>query len=508
MPRLHAPEGHLKPLKLDKGLVLGFVDKGGFYVNPYYMARIYFPGHNTVYKSTGIVYEPGREDLKEEAIAKAFEFYYPMRDKYARGENLLYRRRISTVIDEYLEEGRRNYEVNETLKKNNQPPTIEIKNGKGYWSKNHWQQLKYKEKYLNPFWDTLKTKAIDGISFAELNTFLNWSIQEHPTWSPSTRNKYVSFIRAIWSYAYEKQYVKEIHKIDRAKTQIVKRRRRQLTDEEFIHMRDYTLDKYKEPGLGDYWKDAREQFHHWIMIMSWTGIRVPTGTVENTAIRWQDYEVIRKDGIERRFLHRPDEKNHSYYAFIHQQSYANWDALIRLHKMRGTYDPEGFVFVHTHNGEDKYDYTTEVYERELENGRIIRQERKVSLNARKGITGASGSINFSKGDRIKSFKHQWNSMLKGLQKLYPNEKYDMPVGTPQSKRLSPYALRGYSISKTIDANPDLPVELMARHVGTSPQQIEQIYYKEDQIRAYDRVTRRTADEIKPSEDYLEKLKSI
>ena len=46
---------------------------------------------------------------------------------------------------------------------------------------------------------------------------------------------------------------------------------------------------------------------------------------------------------------------------------------------------------------------------------------------------------------------------------------------------------------------------MARHVGSSPNQIEQIYYKEDQLRAYDRVTARSQNDVKPSEDYLEKL---
>ena len=136
---------------------------------------------------------------------------------------------------------------------------------------------------------------------------------------------------------------------------------------------------------------------------------------------------------------------------------------------------------------------------------MVTGNRRVSLNARNGVEGASGGVNFFKGDRIKSFKNQWNNMLKELDKRYPGNKYAVPVGTPQSERLSPYSLRGYSISKTIDANPELPIEIMARHVGTSPQQIEQIYYKEDQIRAYDRVTNRSKDELKPSADYLKKL---
>lgn len=508
MPKLHPIDDQAKPLKLEKGLVLGFVQASGNYKRDYYTARVYFPGHNTVYKSTGIEYVPGDTSIKEKAISKAFEIYYPMREKFERGEDLLYRRRIQKVIDEYLDVGKDAYQVNERLKKLGQPPSVEIKNGKGYWTEYHWKQLKYKEEKLKPFWDTLKTQAIEDVSFADLNTFLDWSIQNNPTHSPSTRNKYVSFIRAIWSFAFEKQYVSRVHNIDRAKPQIAARRRRQMTDEEFIHIRDYTLAKYKEPDLGDYWRDTREQFHHWIMIVSWTGIRSPTGTVENTAIRWKDYIVDVKDGVERRFLHRPDEKSHSYYAFVHPQSYANWDALIKLHKMRGTYDQDSFVFVHTHDASDKYNYTTETYTRELANGRVVHRERKVSLNARDGIPGAAGPVNFVKGERIKSFKHQWNTMLKGLQELYPNQDYLMPVGTPQSKRLSPYALRGYSISKTMDANPELPVEIMARHVGSSPQEIERTYYKEDQVRAYDRVTKRSEQDVKPSEDYLLKLKSI
>tara|TARA_A100001015_G_scaffold73769_1_gene81839 strand:+ start:7362 stop:8885 length:1524 start_codon:yes stop_codon:yes gene_type:complete len=505
MPRLVPPDGYTKPIKLDKGLVLGVVVANGNYKNDYYTARIYFPGHNTVYKSTGIVYQPGDEILKEKAIAKAFEVYYPMRDKHQRGENLLYKRTVGKVIDDYFAEADRLTNINEKLKNAGQPPTAEIKNGKGYWSDSHKKQLEYKKEKLIPFWETLRTKEIESITYADLNSFLEWSIDTHPSWSPSTRNKYVSLIRSIWSFAFDKQYVSQVHKIDRAKPQAVRRRRRQMTDEEFIHIRDYSLSKYKEPGMIDYWRDLREQFHHWIMIMSWTGIRVPTGTVENTAIRWEHYEVINRDGIERRFLHRPDEKNHSYYAFIHPQSHANWDALINLHKKRSTYNPDGYVFVHTHNGEDKYNYVYEPYERELKNGRVVTGNRRVSLNARNGVEGASGGVNFFKGDRIKSFKNQWNNMLKELDKRYPGNKYAVPVGTPQSERLSPYSLRGYSISKTIDANPELPIEIMARHVGTSPQQIEQIYYKEDQIRAYDRVTSRSKDELKPSADYLKKL---
>ena len=106
-------------------------------------------------------------------------------------------------------------------------------------------------------------------------------------------------------------------------------------------MHDATLAKYMELDLYDYWKDAREQFYHWIMMMSWMGTHVPTDAIENTAICWRDYVVDIKTGVARRFSNRPDEKNHSYYLFINEESFSNWDAFIGLHKLIVSYHKDG-----------------------------------------------------------------------------------------------------------------------------------------------------------------------
>ena len=113
---------------------------------------------------------------------------------------------------------------------------------------------------------------------------MSGSVTNHPSYAASTSNKYVSLIRAIQYDALDKQCVKQVHEIVRPKRQVVQRRRRQLTDDEFLHMGDWTLAKYKGPGLSDYWKDVRKQFHHWMVKLFWIGIHVPTSTSENTAI--------------------------------------------------------------------------------------------------------------------------------------------------------------------------------------------------------------------------------
>ena len=122
------------------------------------------------------------------AISKAYEIWRPMRDLFQRNEDPLYRRKIQTVIDEYFDIADRNTTANEALKAAGQPPTIEIKNGKGYWSNSHLKDIKIRRRKLQPFLDGLPTQSIADVTYSDLNTFMEWSIINHPEWSPSTRS--------------------------------------------------------------------------------------------------------------------------------------------------------------------------------------------------------------------------------------------------------------------------------------------------------------------------------
>ena len=74
--------------------------------------------------------------------------------------------------------------------------------------------------------------------------------------------------------------------------------------------------------------------------------------------------------------------------------------------------------------------------------------------------------NYEKGAPMRNFQTRWNFMLEGLG-------LNVPVGTPQSERFVPYALRAYYITQRLRSGAD--IYQVSRVCRTSPRMIQIIY---------------------------------
>ena len=158
------------------------------------------------------------------------------------------------------------------------------------------------------------------------------------------------------------------------------------------------------------------------------GIRPPGGNEDKQLIRWDDVKVVKREGKEERFLLRKGDKDHlDYEAFILENAHVYLDAL-RSYQLSQGVDSE-YMFAHT----------TEVKDR------------------------------WKKGDPIKSFKKQWANAVSacGL---------DVPAGSPQKNRLTPYSCRGFFITRRLEASDEIRIEDLAAALGTSSEIIKEIYY--------------------------------
>jgi integrase len=456
---------------LDEGLTIGVSKASRTTKAPHWYAYIYFPALSeqdkptSLYKSLKLKYIEGSEANKREAIDRAYRLFNPIRKRYLEGNNnFLQKITIGYVIADFCKEAKDFTDANEALMANGNEPTNEVRGGKTYWTKPFYDALMWKMPELQKFFDTLPTQEIKDITFADLNRFGNWCAYNHPTWSPSSRNHHITAITHIWRHALNKGWVDSIHRIDRARPNLEKRRARHLTIEEFERMDDWLQKRCNSSNLNDYYRDLAFQFWCWVRIHSWCGVRPAAGTVEKNLIKWSHIEYGENG---ERLLLRENEKGHKpYRAVIHPYSYEIWDELKKFHQKRGTYKPDGYVFVHTHDGAARFTWYCDLETRE-----------------EKAVAGEAGGAyrRFVKGDYIQSFRTQWRTMLEacGL---------DASKGAPRSERITPYALRHFFIQCRMNENPELRLVDLARSVGSSEPMLTSTYYRPDAEKNWHRMT--------------------
>lgn len=459
-------------IRIDDGLTIGVGKASKTTKQPYWQAYIYFPAQTmeskptALYKSLKLKYDPEDPTNERRARDRARQIYEPLRDKYLRGDtNFLQKITITYVMNAFFQDAEELTEANEAKQAANQRPTHRTPGNKGYWTRQYLQQMLYKVPTLTEFFNTMSTQEIKYITWRDLNSFSKWHSTNRPKWSPSSINHHITLINSIWKFARREGWVEQIHQIDRAAPDIQGRKARHLTVEEFEQIEKYLREKYNSPGLNDYYRDLAFQHWAWVVIHSWCGIRPANGAVEKNLIKWSH---LSEDANGNRYLYREDEKAHPpYLATIHPYSHYVWDLLKEFHEQRGTYDPEGYVFVHTHDGKDRFTWYCDLATKEV-----------------KAVPGSGGGAyrRFKRGDYIKNFRTAWRTMLRDLD-------LDMPKGTARKDSLSPYTLRHFFIQQRMDANPDLRLVDLAKSVGSSESMLTATYYRPDAEQNHARMTR-------------------
>ena len=260
-------------------------------------------------------------------------------------------------------------------------------------------------------------------------------------WAPGTIARYITQIRMILWFAYDKRFIDFVPKIEAPPQELRERSRRDLTEDEYNKMIDWAWQRKEKLRNAKDKKDRMNsdnayQFFIWMMVISYTGIRPPNGSVEKNLLKWESYKTSKDElGNTIRVFERQEKNAKPYRAAVMPEAVPWFDALKRLQKDRGIDSP--YMFVHTHDRKGKW----------------------------------------RKGEPIKNFKRVWQTMLQELS-------LSMPTGTPQSKTLVPYSLRGYYITCRIRYGNMRLIDL-AEACGTSMRMIEQTYYAYTTERNYD-----------------------
>ena len=429
--------------------------------------------NNYYYKSLGIVFEKGRASERE-ARKKADLLYDEMEANADAGVFPTLKITPDYIRAQFVADIKKRTLRNEGLIKRGHQPAMIVEGGKGYWTNRRLKEAlsfleqkqvrdqktgeyKFEDGAVKRFLSEELPDEMSKLKQRQLNHFKDWAIQEY-NWAPGTINKALSQLRAVLRFAYSNDWINFVPQISQQPRNLVGRKRRPLKAEEYASIIQATRERYEHIlARGD--DDPEEvdlyyQFSLWILIMSNSGIRPPGGNEERLFLKWKDIKTEERDGEVRQYLLRQGEKAHLDYEAVilpnAQEYFIALEALQAKRKVKSEY-----VFAHTF---DK-----------------------------------AGDRGFSKGDPIKSFKRQWNTILKacGL---------ESPPGTPQGEKLVPYSLRGYFITTRAQSSDDLRIDDLAKATGTSPEIIRQIYY--------DFSTRKTYDSLTAGSNAREKLKPI
>ena len=401
---------------LDDGCVLGTSTskkRAVWYVRMYWQ-----DGKQAVYKSTKIPYEDSTAS-KRNAKRAANKLWRDFVAKVSKGDSPTTVRTAKSVAESYRRHIRNLAQKNEEAKK----PIHLIRGSRGeiFWTHEKVDAVENILRHLDSFWLTLGDKEFRQISNRDLDRFYEWT-REHKDWSPSWTNRVITQIRMIWLYGRDNEWTDLKPSPTRPKENLKERARRNLKEEEWRLMMNYARDKYENARtshrVSQIDKDSALQFWAWLNLVSWTGCRPPT-TIKN-AFRWSD---IRYTANGDRIMVRNDKTD--YQAPILSQAYPFLDFLRDFQIKRGLEDCE-WMFAHT--------------------------------RAKAGY--------WEIGDPIRSFKKQWESMLKALD-LW------LPWGTPQSEKLVPYSMRGFHITMSLRNGVD--VRKLAKSLGTSVRMIDQTY---------------------------------
>jgi len=439
--------------KVGVGVSIGVLQGNGIVDTDYagtWYARLKYERKPVKTVATGIAWQGGDAAQKEKAKAAAIELWGEQYHQTQTGKADK-THHLKALTDEYVREVVRLADENENDKRAGRPPRNEVKGGRGYHStKSASATISIVNKYVLPFWNSLcqgkrKDISIHNVTPQTLDTIADFCRGIEPTLSPSQILKVITQIRHIYRFAYSQETISIIPQIARPKAQMKERARRELTDEEHRQITEWTRARYLDEGtmgqiqaaskLGevsitavDTYRDYAYLFHLWCRVLLMSGIRPPTGGTDSTLMRWEDYKEypIEIEGKEQTAatLHR-EEKNHSYDAAILPDGIFYFRELKRFQEERGI--------------ESKY-----IFAHPIDDPR------------------------WRKGDPIKNFRKQWDTMMKALGF---NE-----GATLQKDRITPSAFRSYYITARLKYG-GVDIGKLALAAGTSTDVIYQHYYK-------------------------------
>ena len=419
--------------------------------------RFYSKEHQKYFwTKLGLQYEDGFASQKE-AEKRGMREYRKMVANAKAGIQPSLKLTPEYIRNQYVRDITERCAKNERLIKRGKPAAYRVEGGRGYWTTRRTKEaLSQLNGAIKNFFNQELSKELSKVRQKDLNRFRDWA-KDNYDWAPGTINKALVQIRMVWRFAENKDWVSFVPQLEQEPQNLAARTRRKLTVEEYQAIISESRLRYErliDKGINSgYHFDLYYQFHFWILIMSNSGIRPPGGGEDKHFIKWSDVQYEKqKDGTERRFLLRTGEKAHlDYEAAILDNAHLYLDILKDFQKERGV--ETEFMFAHT---TDKPPY-------------------------------------WKKGDPIKTFKKQWNSVLKscGL---------DSPVGTPQSERLSPYSCRAWFMTNRLQSSVNLRIEDLAKATGSSSEVITKIYY--------DYNTRKVFDSLTAGRSQREKLKPI
>ena len=424
------------------------------------------------YQSTRVRYEGGKAD-KQLAIKEARAIYSDFYDKVKRGISPVAKFSLGRTLSSYVEGCQTEASENDARIARGLDP-LPIKYGRGYLSSSTIDDIVFQTKIIREFFEDrdffieknllvktskdLLEREIGYIENRHLNAFSEWAAKHDSDWSPSRITRFITRIRHIWRLSRDDGHTNVIPMPPRPKKKLRERSRRHLKEEEYARIISYAdkdwrtlkskiIDEPKtlEEILTQTSLDLSFQFYAFLMLISYSGIRPWTGTVEKNLPRWRDYQIANRgsgySNNEIRTLRR-NEKDHIYTAIIMPEAWAVLDALEELHIKRGTFSPNGFMFAHT---------------------------------SKKGKT--------AKGKPILSFKKRFQKMIKELdnetkkrRNISSSQKKVLLLdgGNKPTERIVPYSMRGYFISCRLRYG-DMSIEKVAQACGTSADMIRTTY---------------------------------
>lgn len=394
--------------------------------NAFWYVRMYWKDRGeSEYRSTKILYEDNQSSLFR-AKKRGNEIWQEFLAAVSVGDNPRKAKSIKSVADDYKKQYRWWAEENERLGRDVYivKGTRVVKGHSPYWTTAKADKADNILRHLEDFWKTLPTQDFRKITERDLSRFSEWAAVNRD-WSPSWTHQNITQIRMIWRYAFD-EGLADFHSptIFRPPAQTSERAGRSLQADEWLKMVYYAKEKYEsiEPKnkSAQYNKDAALQFWVWLNFVSWTGFRPPSGKVIKNLPQWNDLKETKSGDL---ILVRRDKTQ--YEAPVFKEAHEYLDFLRNFQKQREIDSP--YIFAHSRD--------------------------KAGVHR--------------KGDPIKSFRKQWETMLKetGL--------WDGEWGLERSEKLVPYSLRGFFI--TMSLNRGVDVRKLAKSLGTSVRVIDQTY---------------------------------
>ena len=428
--------------ELDEGCVLGWMEATG--TTKYWQVRMYWrdnpKGAGYVVRSTRIPFEESRAS-RNKAKRKANQIWRDFIGDVSVGDSPIKTRKVQDVVHSYAKQIRWWAEQNEKSGKDIYiiKGGRQVKGHSPFWTTAKVDAIDNILTHLEPYWETLPTHDFRKVTQRDLAYFYEWA-GANKEWSPSWTHRVITQIRMIWRYGFDEGWADFIPSPFRPPAQTAERKRQPLQEEEWLNMVYWAKDRYNSVDpknkAAAYNKEAAFQFWAWLNFISWTGIRPPSGRVEKNLIRWEDIVPAPRN----RWIIRRKDKT-EYAAPILEAAYP-FIQMLRDQQKRHDLEDCPWVFAHTR---DK-----------------------------------SGS--HKKGDPIKSFRTQWQTMLKELE-LWE------AWGTAQKDKLVPYALRGFFITMSLRHGVEL--EKLSRSLGTSSRVVNQTYYDFQTEKEIDELVKRS-----------------